>query len=76
MFYSIKCSDLTISPKKNYILLMLTNDFFNRDSLIVAKDLLGKMICHKFNGLWLSVQIIETEAYYIDEKGSHSIMDP
>jgi DNA-3-methyladenine glycosylase len=51
---------------------MLNNAFFDQDALIVAKNLLGKIIYRKLNGLWLKVRIIETEAYYKAEKGSHS----
>ncbi|MBF0280781.1 MAG: DNA-3-methyladenine glycosylase [SAR324 cluster bacterium] len=46
--------------------------FFNRDALIVAQDLLGKVIRHYFQGVWLSAMIIETEAYFKCEKGSHA----
>ena len=46
--------------------------FFNRDACIVAKELLGKIIRRKYKGQWLSARIIETEAYYLEEKGSHA----
>jgi len=52
--------------------MILEKAFFNRDACVVASDLLGKVIRHKYRQHWLSAQIIETEAYYIDEKGSHS----
>ena len=52
--------------------MMLETSFYNRDACKVAADLLGKVIRHRYKGLWLSAQIIETEAYYINEKGSHS----
>lgn len=51
---------------------MLNRDFFDRDTLEVASDLIGRIIYRKFQGLWLSVRIIETEAYYMSEKASHS----
>lgn len=51
---------------------MLDIKFFNRDAQEVAKSLLGKVIRHKYRSIWLSAQIIETEAYYIHEKGSHA----
>lgn len=38
----------------------------------MAKALLGKIIRRKINHHWLAARIIETEAYYMDEKGSHS----
>ncbi|MEE8341088.1 MAG: DNA-3-methyladenine glycosylase [Candidatus Neomarinimicrobiota bacterium] len=52
--------------------IILQYSFFNRDACEVAEDLIGKIIRYKFKETWLSVQIIETEAYYIDEKGSHA----
>lgn len=51
---------------------MLSNDFFNRDAQEVARDLLGKTIRRFYQNQWLSVKIIETEAYYIHEKASHA----
>lgn len=51
---------------------MLSNNFFNRDAMVVAKDLLGKVIKVKYKNLWLAANIIETEAYYLNEKGSHA----
>lgn len=51
---------------------MLSNAFFQRDACVVARDLLGKVIRHKVNNKWLAARIIETEAYYLEEKGSHS----
>ena len=51
---------------------MLNPNFFNRDTQIVAIDLLGKVIRSNVENLWLSAQIIETEAYYMNEKGSHA----
>ncbi|UZJ61064.1 DNA-3-methyladenine glycosylase [Pseudomonas sp. KU26590] len=50
----------------------LPDSFFNRDAQTLARDLLGKVIRHKVDGLWLSARIIETEAYYVAEKGSHA----
>ncbi|MGD8811132.1 MAG: DNA-3-methyladenine glycosylase [Thioalkalispiraceae bacterium] len=51
---------------------MLTADFFHRDAQVVARALLGKVLRHKVNDCWLAARIIETEAYYLKEKGSHS----
>jgi DNA-3-methyladenine glycosylase len=56
---------------------MISCDFFDRDPQDLAIALLGKVLRHRYRhprrGLfWLSARIIETEAYYIDEKGSHS----
>jgi len=52
----------------------LTAAFFDRDAQVVARDLLGKVIrhYHDSHGLWLAARIIETEAYYLSEKGSHA----
>lgn len=50
----------------------LTDAFFDRDACRVARELLGKVIRHRVDGLWLSARIIETEAYYLAEKGSHA----
>ena len=46
--------------------------FFNRDACLVAQQLLGKVIRRKHQGHWLAARIIETEAYYIEEKASHA----
>lgn len=51
---------------------MLSKNFFNQDAKKLAINLLGKVIRVKYKTLWLSVKIIETEAYYIHEKASHS----
>ncbi len=52
--------------------MMLMSDFFDRDAVMVAKDLLGKVLRVKHKNLWLSASIIETEAYYLVDKGSHA----
>lgn len=51
---------------------MLKAAFFNRDACLVAQQLLGKVIRRKHQGHWLAARIIETEAYYIEDKGSHA----
>ena len=51
---------------------ILQEAFFSRDTCKVAESLLGKIIRKKSDENWLSAQIIEVEAYYIDEKGSHA----
>ena len=51
---------------------MLPDAFFDRDAQRVARELLGKVIRHRVNDLWLSARIIETEAYYCVDKGSHA----
>ena len=53
--------------------------FFDRDVQEVSKDLLGRVLEHLVDGIWLSVRIIETEAYYGQGnllKGIESWSDP
>lgn len=50
----------------------LPAEFFDRDAQTVACALLGKVIRHCHQGHWLAARIIETEAYYAAEKGSHA----
>ncbi len=58
-----------MNPNK---IVMLTTDFFDRAPLIVAKELLGKVIYKRYQTLWLAAMIVETEAYYLQDKGSHA----
>ena len=51
---------------------MLDAHFFDRDATTVAKSLLGKVIRRRHQNCWLACRIIETEAYYQKERGSHS----
>ena len=56
---------------------MLPNHFFDQEPLELAQALVGKVLRHRINHpeygrIWLSARIIETEAYYRTEKGSHS----
>ena len=51
--------------------------FFDREPLELAQSLIGKVLRHRINdpahgNIWLSARIIETEAYYQTERGSHS----
>jgi DNA-3-methyladenine glycosylase len=47
--------------------------FFDKPPLLLAQALLGKVLRHRVDGdIWLSVRIIETEAYEKTEKGSHA----
>jgi DNA-3-methyladenine glycosylase len=50
----------------------LPDRFFDRDAQLLARELLGKVIRHRVGDVWLSARIIETEAYYVAEKGSHA----
>lgn len=55
---------------------MLEKDFFNRDTLTVAKDLLGKVIVRNDNGIVYKAKIVETEAYLgIEDRAAHSFGD-
>lgn len=52
----------------------LTTDFFDRDTLIVARALLG---CHLMKhdptaDQWLSYRVVETEAYTADDPACHA----
>ncbi|WP_051057390.1 DNA-3-methyladenine glycosylase [Herbaspirillum huttiense] len=46
--------------------------FFDQDSPALARSLIGKVLRRRWQGLWLSARIIETEAYRLDDKGSHA----
>lgn len=59
----------------------LSQEFFNQTPTNLAIALLGKVLRHRFESsfesstlgpVWLSARIIETEAYYLGERGSHS----
>ncbi|AET69182.1 DNA-3-methyladenine glycosylase [Desulfosporosinus orientis DSM 765] len=51
----------------------LGREFYNRDSLIVAKELLGKVLVHEIEGQRISAKIVETEAYMgVEDKAAHS----
>lgn len=50
----------------------LSATFFEREPLLVAQSLLGKVIAVNSGTQWLMARIIETEAYYRREKASHS----
>lgn len=51
---------------------MLNANFFSHDSCHVAQFLIGKVIRRKYKNQWLAARIIETEAYYLSDKASHS----
>jgi len=50
----------------------LPDAFFDRDAQLLARELLGKVIRHRHGPYWLAARVIETEAYYAEEKGSHA----
>lgn len=65
-------SNLTVRTSVGSLPRGLPDAFFDRDAQLLARDLLGKVIRHRVGELWLSARIIETEAYYCAEKGSHA----
>ena len=53
--------------------MILSQEFYHRDTIDVAKDLLGKVIVRVVRGKILSGMIVETEAYRSkDDPGSHA----
>lgn len=51
----------------------LPRDFYNRDTLNVARDLLGKYLVHKIDGVVREGKIVEVEAYIgPEDKGAHT----
>ena len=65
-------TNLTVRTSATSLPKGLADAFFDRDAQTLARDLLGKVIRHRVGDLWLSARIIETEAYYFEEKGSHA----
>jgi len=55
-------------------LTSLNATFFDRDPQELAIALLGKILQVKSGDIWLRARIIETEAYYLSEKASHSAL--
>lgn len=43
--------------------MKIARSFYARSTLVVAKELLGKILVHKVNGVSLKGRIVETEAY-------------
>ncbi|SEP32253.1 DNA-3-methyladenine glycosylase [Propionispora vibrioides] len=51
----------------------LTREFYNRDSVIVARELLGKVLVHEVEGQKVAAKIVEAEAYMgIEDRAAHS----
>lgn len=55
-------------------MIVLSRDFYGREDVVaIARELLGKIIITRFNGLYTSARITETEAYAgITDKASHA----
>jgi len=45
---------------------------FDQEASRLAQHLLGKILVHRPGRTWLMARIIETEAYYLDDKASHA----
>ena len=53
----------------------LERAFFDRSPELVARELLGKVLRHKYKGAWLSGRILEVEAYLgFDDPASHAFL--
>lgn len=52
--------------------MILTQDFYNRNTLDVAEELLGTVLCHNINGKIIKGRIVETEAYTQDDPACHA----
>ncbi len=50
----------------------LERDFYLQDTIVVAKELLGKYFIRKYKGKYLIGKIVETEAYRDDDPASHA----
>lgn len=52
--------------------MRLTQEFFERDTLVVAKDLLGAVLCRQIDGVVKKGIIVETEAYTQEDPSCHA----
>ena len=51
--------------------MKLTRDFYERDTLVVARELLGKKLVYKREGDVYEAIIVETEAYLEKDDAAH-----
>ncbi|MDX1630218.1 MAG: DNA-3-methyladenine glycosylase, partial [Fulvivirga sp.] len=53
--------------------MTLPHSFYQGEDVTrISKDLLGKVLCTKINGVITSGKIVETEAYSYQEKACHA----
>jgi len=57
---------------KNLVMNIPDREFYNRDTLKVAKDLLGYRLCRKIGGQIFCGMIVETEAYTQNDPACHA----
>ncbi|WP_149733859.1 DNA-3-methyladenine glycosylase [Propionispora hippei] len=51
----------------------LAREFYNRDTVIVARELLGKVLVRELDGQKIAAKIVEAEAYMgIEDRAAHS----
>lgn len=51
---------------------ILEDNFYNRDTLVVARELLGKILVHKIDNKIVAGKIVETEGYLgVKDKAAH-----
>ena len=53
---------------------LLDLSFFQRPVDTVARDLIGCVLRRRLDGVWLGAQIVETEAYGLDDPASHAYL--
>lgn len=51
---------------------MVSAALFAQDACEVAASLVGMVLRRRYQGVWLAAAIVEAEAYYLEEKGSHA----
>ncbi|ADL05194.1 DNA-3-methyladenine glycosylase [Lacrimispora saccharolytica] len=54
-------------------MIKLDREFYNRDSILVAREILGKVLVHQQEERRISARIVEAEAYMgLEDKAAHS----
>lgn len=56
----------------NFIMDIIDRNFYNRDTLVVAKELLGCKLCRRIGDKVVEGIIVETEAYTQDDPACHA----